>query len=777
MAHSPIPDCCPTRPRISGVLPTDVIVLVDSTVSMASSYGAESRHSVAQWLALDMAELIPERIPAAFISLFDEASEIRQLVPLGGHDRNQLRRSVIHLNPHGDGKLDKLLNEASRLLDNKPSAVPLIVLVTDGVDCDPFNHGAPIRMIKKQFGERLYLQVIGVCDNSTISAKLRDLASQAGAGGDFTSVKSYAELPSALTRVRTMMEAIVNQRISETKWCNDALRCCFREVETLKEQNQTLLTTNHSLSVRVKELEGLNRDLQGEVNALQRENSLLRKQIESLEIEVAKLTSQVELLSKHNTELQLQVTSLTDERNSLRQEIERYKQELVDLQRQTDWYRFSFWTWLSLAFVLAAVLLIVSLLSWFQIQRFRDRLKQRTNELNASKGQLLERDEQLTCCRKHAEELHCKLHVAEEQVRVLNSENKALQDRSAELSLKLGELEESLACCKRHLEETKCRLHAAEEQIRTNAATISGLQNENTRLEVQLGCCRESEHHLRTDLSSVRSQLATIQNDLTRTQQDLNEVTQCKARLQSDLTRITGEAGSSSGQLGQLLARVNELQIANGGLQAQLIECRTGRAAAEERALGATREMAANKKDCCPPPCPPIVTGPTIGHALGGTPGGQGGGPGVGGQAGGQGGGPGVGGQTGGQGGQAGGQGGVPGVGGQAGGQGGQTGGQGGQAGGQGGQAGGQGGQAGGQGGQVGGQGGQGGQAVPGNSSDDEGGDSGLLGGIGTSIGGGDGKKGGVLSAVAPIAGTAIGTAIGGPVGGVIGGAIGSLVG
>jgi hypothetical protein len=755
-----IPDCCPGRPRPSQPIVTDVIVLVDSTVSMAWNSGNESRLSIAQWLSLDVSELIPERVPAAFISLFDEASEMRQLVPFVGDERGQLRRSVMRMRPTGDGKLDKLLNEAIRLLSDKPNSVPLIILVSDGVDCDPFSHGAPIRAIKKQFGERLHFQVIGICDNNSISAKLRDLASQAGTSGDFTSVKSHTELPSALAKTRAIIEAVVGQRAAEAKWCSDSLKCCFHEVQSLKLQNHDLLSVNQTLTQRVKELERINRDLQEQVNALLKDKDQLTEQVETLTHEVRKLTSQMKILTDNNVVLKLQVTSLTDERTSLRKEVERVNAEKIAVERQRDSYHQSYLTWFWLALASLVSLLALSLICWFQIQRLRDRLRQRGNELAVAKSQLAEKEEQLSCCRQHSDELQCKLHKSEDQIRsdaetILNlrSEITALNEKVCELSRNLSERDEQLACCRHHLDETQCKLKWAEEQLKSEAATISAIQIEKTRLEVLLNCCKDAEQHLKQDILDLRSNLSVVQGELTRTQQSLAEATQSNNRLQIELTRLTGEAGSANGQLSQLNTRVQELLFTNINLQAQLSECKTGRAASDERALGATREMAANKKDCCPPPSPPIVTGPTIGHALGGTaPGGQGGGPGVGGQTGGQGGGPGVGGQTGGQGGQAGGQGG--------------------QAGGQGGQAGGQGGQTGGQGGQVGGQDG----GSPAGEGEQSG--SGLPFGIGTSIGGGQGeKKKGLFSTLAPVAGTAIGTAIGGPVGGVVGGIIGGAIG
>ncbi len=187
---------------------TDVIMLIDATHSMAWPSGRERRMAIAQWSALDVADGIPENIPAAFVALHDEATALRQLLPLTNDGRGHLRRTVMRLVPAGEGKLDKLLVEARRLLTGKPDAVPLIVLVTDGVDCDPFSHGAPIRDLARAYGDRLYFQVIGVGDNHVISAKLRDLADQGGSNGEYSSVKSHAELPTALSRCRQLFEQI-----------------------------------------------------------------------------------------------------------------------------------------------------------------------------------------------------------------------------------------------------------------------------------------------------------------------------------------------------------------------------------------------------------------------------------------------------------------------------------------------------------------------------------------------------------------------------------------
>lgn len=109
---------------------TDVIMLIDATHSMAWPSGRERRMAIAQWSALDIADGVPENIPAAFVALHDEATALRQLLPLTSDGRGHLRRTVMRLVPAGEGKIDKLLVEARRLLANKPDAVPLIVLAT-----------------------------------------------------------------------------------------------------------------------------------------------------------------------------------------------------------------------------------------------------------------------------------------------------------------------------------------------------------------------------------------------------------------------------------------------------------------------------------------------------------------------------------------------------------------------------------------------------------------------------------------------------------------------
>jgi len=685
-----VPACCPVQPRPTPQTITDVVVLVDSTVSMSWYSGSETRLSIAQWLSLDVADLVPDRIPAAFVSLFDEASEMRQLAPFVGNERSQLRLAVMRLHPKGDGKLDKLLNEASRLLSHRPHAVPLIVLVTDGVDCDPFSHGVSIRALHKEFGDRLHFQVVGICDNTTISAKLRDLANQAGNSGDFTSVKTYSELPSALTKTRSLIEAVWKQRDAETKWCAESLRCCFREMKSLTAQNEELTAKIDELNRQVQDLTTSNRDLIEENNGLKKENAQFGEKIQSLNQEVRRLTAQVKKLTEQNVQLNLQVTSLTDEVNGLKKdnsrlidkveslnqeirhltaqvkslternaqlnlqvitltnertalthEVDRLKQEKHDLERDRDMFRqlYSTWFWLALAFLIA--LLVVILVSCFRIVRLRDRLSQQASEISGLKDRVREADEQLACCRRHLEETQCKLKAAEDQNKAdaalisdLRSEICSLKDQIRCLSGQLEEKEEQLRCCRHHLEEVKCQLKAAEDQNKADAVVIADLRNEKTRLDVLLSCCKQSGEHLERDVCNLRSQVTTLQNDLARAQQGLHDAGLTIQQQQATLTRLTGEGAAATAQSNQLNLRVQELQYANVNLQAQLSECKTGRAAADERVLGTTREMAANKKDCCPCPAPgpavvygPVVTSPSTpstpvgGTPVGGTPG------------------------------------------------------------------------------------------------------------------------------------------------------------
>ena len=669
-AAEPLPTPATPRPAIelkpvaattTAPVVTDVIMLIDATHSMAWPSGRERRMAIAQWSALDVADGIPENIPAAFVALHDEATALRQLLPLTNDGRGHLRRTVMRLVPAGEGKLDKLLVEARRLLTGKPDAVPLIVLVTDGVDCDPFSHGAPIRDLARAYGDRLYFQVIGVGDNHVISAKLRDLANQGGSHGEYSSVKSHAELPTALSRCRQLFEQIGDERAAQAKRQAADLAHCRADrtrlqaqVEDLTGQNTQLSDDLESTRANVVTLTQANRELTRERNELSDRVVTLAADLEAQQRDNADLTV-------NNKRLEIEKTQLTEESAHRLAEITRLTDEKHVVELSRDGYRRAYWTWLVLALAFLSLFILATLLWWFRTIRLLDQLAAVTKE----------RDEWKNDDAGHS----VKLDEANEEIRCLEHKLAESRDRSGDLQTELDhcrDAAERLTDQKRHLkcelEESETRRHELTRELDRYKDECGDLGQDQTQLKAQIEemsdrykrlkrKCEELEHRAHAshhDADQTRNALHECRAQAGRLEERLDHCTQTKGdkdRRIHELEHLVGASREEAQRLSEKLRRCHErnehhsqelLRASTAGaaaesraqqLERSLHDCQRGSllsSAAASRAeqeaafaatLGATREMAANGKhhDCChnhaPAQAPVIVAHNTPSHS------------------------------------------------------------------------------------------------------------------------------------------------------------------
>jgi hypothetical protein len=184
------PLAIPTPVHVQGACSiTDVVVLIDSTKSMGGYAKNQTKLSVAQWCALNVAGAIPDGVRAAFVKLEDSAATIRQLSLLLGEERTALRQSIMQLRAFGGdvnianqgGTLERLFEATQQILQQDSTRKPLVILVTDGIDCDPNNSFDELSAIRETFGENgFYFHLIGICDRSDIAGKLSALSVVAG---------------------------------------------------------------------------------------------------------------------------------------------------------------------------------------------------------------------------------------------------------------------------------------------------------------------------------------------------------------------------------------------------------------------------------------------------------------------------------------------------------------------------------------------------------------------------------------------------------------------
>lgn len=332
--------CCPVEPESKRVI-TDVVFLIDSSSSMAWPASYQSRLAVAQWCALDVADAIPDRLNTAFVKLEDSASVIRQLSPLVGDERSKLRLAVMQLVPvggdqAGKGSLASLIHEAKHLLPVNESVEPLIVLVTDGWDCDPHGAITPLTELRDQYGDRLHVQIIGICDNDEISEKLNSLAVICGKNGTFSSIRSYQDLPSALAETRMLLGGVWHQEQSHLKWCEEALECCNEQVKVLNDRVCQLNLELKKCSDKVCSLEGENERLRKELHCCHEKSCELEKRIQRLRQQISELRDENSELKNRNQDLQNQLDCCLKEKCELEKRILILEKELKDCECQKE---------------------------------------------------------------------------------------------------------------------------------------------------------------------------------------------------------------------------------------------------------------------------------------------------------------------------------------------------------------------------------------------------------------------------------------------------------
>ncbi|MFO1019342.1 MAG: hypothetical protein U0903_01380 [Planctomycetales bacterium] len=584
---------------------------------MAFQWGSESSLSIAQWYALDVADLIPDQVPTAYVTLYDEASEIRQLKPFAGDERSQLRRSIMMLTPHGEGKLDKLLFEAERLLKQSKSAAPLVLLVTDGVDCDPFSHGEAVRRLKSTVGPGLIFQVVGICDSDSISHKLRDLANQGGPSSDFTSLNSYTGIPSCLTKMRSLMETIVNYRLADANWFRKSLSCCSVALNAANNSNAELTRVLNDLRDKNAELQKSVTSLTSERDNLLAQNKSLSATNEGLMADLKDRERRIGDLDRLIVSLKLDNTSLEDSKRALQADVTRLNSEILELIRSRDLARQLYHTWLAISIVCLIALLVVGLMLSFRLIRMRDHMKTIKSE-----GVRLEQEKQL-----ERERFGQEKKALEERLCELNNEIEGLKCRIHESALENTRLTESNRNLCHQNEHLNCEVHALTESDKT-------LQSSNVALLRDLECCRARAATLTEESTNAREQVARLEERLVsckhsgdclqQRNKDLEEelkhvqiqicnlnhdLESCRIQHEQDereLLRISTEGASDKSKAEQLEKQLEECQRNVVQQAAMFSVSKAEQALGYANTIGATREMAANKKECCPQPAPVI---------------------------------------------------------------------------------------------------------------------------------------------------------------------------
>jgi hypothetical protein len=209
----------------SQLVVSDVVIVVDLTSSMSelcvSPAGKERRLAIAAWTLYDILDSIPAGFPTTIISLQNSASKLLPPSELSASIKADLRRNVVQQSSRGTATLGAGLDVVEAYFHDKPHANPVVVLITDGQDCDPYRAQENVKRLYDAYHGRLEFAVIGISSFKEKDAKLEALASVGH--GNYSAIDSSKELTAALSRLRQQFEAVRERGLADFKCCRDEL--------------------------------------------------------------------------------------------------------------------------------------------------------------------------------------------------------------------------------------------------------------------------------------------------------------------------------------------------------------------------------------------------------------------------------------------------------------------------------------------------------------------------------------------------------------------------
>jgi len=181
--------------RTAGTAPRSVLLLVDSSGSMADEVDGVPKIEVARAVLLELVGAIPDEIEVGLL-VFKDCAVIELTVPVGPLDRTRLAAAIRALRPMASTPIAGAIARVPGALAGHPEPY-LVVLVTDGAEtCG----GDPVHAARDLIatGYRLTLHVIGydVAGHADVQRQLREIAA-AGRGSYFTA-DTAKELRTAL---------------------------------------------------------------------------------------------------------------------------------------------------------------------------------------------------------------------------------------------------------------------------------------------------------------------------------------------------------------------------------------------------------------------------------------------------------------------------------------------------------------------------------------------------------------------------------------------------
>jgi hypothetical protein len=178
-----------------GEVPKNILIIVDSSSSMAEAFEDSTKIDVAKEVLMDVVNDIPTDTLVG-LRMFGQCNLSRLLSPIGPLNRGALNEQVLAIQTGGPTPIAYALEQAKEDLVDLPDA-KLILLVSDGQETC---HGDPVAVAEELMAEgyQLKIHVVGLALEGDDEARTQLRAIADASGGLYFDVQSREELRNAL---------------------------------------------------------------------------------------------------------------------------------------------------------------------------------------------------------------------------------------------------------------------------------------------------------------------------------------------------------------------------------------------------------------------------------------------------------------------------------------------------------------------------------------------------------------------------------------------------
>lgn len=328
---------------------THVAVVLDATASMGARDKGVPSIQLGQWVVSDLLDLVPAEIPFDFFVIKDNSVSVLHgknadgqdigPVELQPADKSEVRGRLMQLQPSGKGELKDAFTTLLRRLETGDA--PLVVVITDGYDCNPKAGAvaAASELLKKC--PRTEFSMVAIRPDQLIAPDLESVA--AAAGGNFTAIRSRASIQAELSQVTQACDRVRTVRANKAEQTKEELARVRMQViglnASLKSSGQDIAKLQESLSSRERELKDESEKHQATAMRLQQS----QRDFNDLDEKHTQLTKDFQRESAANKKLneevqnlRLRETELTGELNDAHETETRLNDQIRKFQRSEN---------------------------------------------------------------------------------------------------------------------------------------------------------------------------------------------------------------------------------------------------------------------------------------------------------------------------------------------------------------------------------------------------------------------------------------------------------